>query len=217
MSTSFIRDRPYLAKERASDITMPKLVICPLCGGFLWRPIACTTCETPFCKSCIKNWKAERTEPIPCPENCTEFIERKCPAGYLYALSELKLTCLNKSHGCNETLPYNNLETHEESCNYRLKTCPGCRTEIIRMEFDEHCAQCPLFLLTCPECNTSYQRQYAGEHNDTVCLRIQLRQLQDNHTQHQQEANERITPLEDQIRSLRQLVESLKNVQIDTQ
>ncbi|UJR32890.1 hypothetical protein I4U23_020351 [Adineta vaga] len=209
MSDSFIRDQPYLLKDRAVALSIPKLVICSLCQGVLWLPIACQTCDTPFCISCIKNWKVDAAEPHLCPHDNHEYIQRKCPSGNMYALSKLQITCRYKPHGCSESLPYNNLETHEETCDYRLKTCSGCSAEFTKMNFNEHYRGCPFVLLKCNECATDFQRQYQVEHTEINCLRIQLHKIRDERENYRQKQSELISYMESRIDTLASIVELL--------
>jgi uncharacterized C2H2 Zn-finger protein len=183
--------KPHLEKDRVKTATYPELVVCSICKGILWLPKGCKDCETPYCSSCIKNRQLETSKPIQCPTNCSGFIEDRCSRAILFILSKLEVECLYTPHGCNETLPYNNLETHEEACGYQQKTCSGCGQAINKKDFQKHESTCSLVSLKCPECDTIYQRQDAEKHTDIKCLRIQLRQQK-----------EKINQLEKQVNSL---------------
>ncbi len=174
MATSIINNGPYLKKERVGNLMYPELIICSLCKGLLWLPKSCVNCETSYCSLCIKKWQAENSEPIICPKPCSGFSERNCPAAVVHILNTLEVKCRNTLYGCNETLRYTSLETHEEVCGYRQMTCDGCQQEIARQDFQEHNSTCLLVLLECPECATVYQRQYEESHTETTCLREQL-------------------------------------------
>ncbi len=211
MASSFIRDRPYLSKDRIINLLLSDLVICPLCQGVLWLPEACEDCETTYCASCIKAWKIETpSEPTLCPNDGLQYIKRKCPPAINHILSKLQVICRYKPNGCSEILPYGYLETHEELCDYRLRTCSGCKAEIIKMNFNEHYSQCPVVSLTCPECNTVFQRQDQDEHTETKCLRIQLNQLRDEMMQNEQKTNVQINQIESQMNSFIEIIEQLK-------
>jgi hypothetical protein len=118
-------------------------------------------------------------------------MEHRAPQAILHILSTLKVKCLYTSNGCEETLSYNGLETHEEACGYRLKTCSGCQQEIVKRDFQSHHSTCPLVSLTCSECDTVYERQNEQKHTEIICLRIQLRQQK-----------QKLTQLENQVNSL---------------
>jgi hypothetical protein len=50
---------------------------CSICSNILWKPVACQSCETPFCSTCITKWIA--TNPGKCPIKYDKYIERPCP------------------------------------------------------------------------------------------------------------------------------------------
>ncbi len=176
MATGETKYEPYIKRDRVTSSTFLELVVCSLCQGILWVPKACKDCQAPYCLTCIKNRQADTSEPIRCPNICSGFVEHKCPTAVLHILSRLEVKCRNTMHGCNEILPYNSLETHEEECGYRQKPCSGCEKEFAKKDFQEHHSTCPLVSLTCPECNTVYQRKDEKNHTEIICLRIQLRQ-----------------------------------------
>ena len=196
MATSFIHDDPYLSKERVIDLLLSDLIICRLCENVLWLPVACQTCETAFCTSCIKTWKIETPEPTRCPTDCSEYIQRNCPSTINYILRKLQIFCRYESNGCTEILSYNRLETHEEVCDYRLRTCSGCQEKFIKKNFKEHYNQCPMVSLTCSQCDTVYQRHDEDEHTEIRCLRIQLHQLRDRMIKIEQIQNDKINQME---------------------
>jgi hypothetical protein len=180
MATFTISNKPYLNKDRVKNPTYDELIICSLCQGILWKPKACKNCETPYCSLCIKVRQRKTLEPIRCSTtcHCPGFIEHTCSRHILLILSRLEIKCRYTLHGCNEILPYNNLETHEEACDYQQKTCSGCQKQIAKKDFQDHYNACPLVLLTCVECNSVYKRQDQTNHTETTCLRIQLHQAQ---------------------------------------
>ena len=133
-----------MAKSRVHNLTLSDLVVCSLCDGILRSPIACRACEKPYCLSCIKTWQIETAGSTRCPNNCLEFVQLRCAPPFLHLLSTLQVSCRYESNGCTETLSYNNLETHEKVCDYRLLTCSGCEEKIVQEDFEEHRRTCPL-------------------------------------------------------------------------
>jgi hypothetical protein len=73
---------------------------CSICRDLLWKPIACQTCETPFCSACIHQWLLNN--PITCPNRCETYNERKCPPFIAKLLSQLQIACFYKSNGCKQ-------------------------------------------------------------------------------------------------------------------
>jgi hypothetical protein len=209
MTTPFIKDQPYLTQDRVNNLTLSELVVCSLCQGILWLPVACRTCEIPYCSSCIKSWKL--SEPTRCPSNnCSQYNQRDCPRSNITILSLLQVVCRYRSHGCTQTLPYNNLETHEEECGFRPITCSGCQEKIVKKDFKEHHRKCLLVLLTCPECDTIYQRQNEGNHTETICLRVQLHKLRDQVKQNEKTWNDKFSQLQRQVNHITDTTRTLK-------
>jgi hypothetical protein len=167
--------KPQLPIDRVTNIDLIREVVeCCLCHGLLWQPVACKECETPFCSKCIQEFHATKSESV-CPHCCSPYIGRN-PLAITRILTTLNVICRYKSNGCAEISPYNELENHEEICNYQLLSCIGCEQGIIKKDFDEHKNQCLLLLITCNECLTSYKRKDKDLHTLTECLRIQLQQ-----------------------------------------
>ncbi len=78
------------------------LLECSICHDLLWKPVACQSCETPFCSTCINKWLANN--PKVCPNRCETYTERKCPPIIAKLLSQLQITCSNKEQGCQEVI-----------------------------------------------------------------------------------------------------------------
>jgi hypothetical protein len=210
MAAHFIQDEPYLTKDRVINLTLPDLVVCSLCQGILWLPIACKFCEKPFCSSCMEAWKLENSKCTACPNNCPNYVERLCPQANNHVLGTLQVTCRYQPNGCTETLPYNNLETHEEACGYRPIICSGCDKAIVRKDFNEHYNTCPLVLITCTECNSVYERQHESQHTELKCLRVQLNQVRELAKQNQEENKYRLNSLESQIIDFQGIIQQLR-------
>jgi hypothetical protein len=78
------------------------LLECPVCHDVLWQPVACQSCETPFCSACINGWLINN--PNNCPNRCESYIERKCPPFIAKLLAQLQITCFYQSKGCREVI-----------------------------------------------------------------------------------------------------------------
>jgi hypothetical protein len=137
-------------------------------------------------------------------------------------LSKLAVKCRYEIHGCEQILPYNHLETHEEICGYQQKTCSGCEKDFALKDFKSHESTCPLVTLTCPECNTNYRRQDQDKHTETKCLREQLIQvkavvktetisLQEQFVQMKATAETETKSLREQLQELRTRIGQLEN------
>jgi hypothetical protein len=210
MTASFINDQlPNLAQDRVENLSYADLVVCRLCQGILWLPVACKTCEIPYCLSCIKNWQLECSESGKCPNNCSQYIQRACPPAIAHILAKLQVICRYEPNGCTETLLYDKLNGHEDACGYRQLTCSGCKKEIAKKDYNEHDNQCKFVLLTCSECSTVYQRQDADKHSETKCLRVQLNELRDQLIQNEEAQSVKINQLKSQVNTLVETIAQL--------
>ncbi len=75
---------------------------CSICHDVLWKPVACQSCETPFCSACINRWLSNN--PNKCPNRCKSYQERKCPPFVAKLLADLQISCFYKSNGCQEVV-----------------------------------------------------------------------------------------------------------------
>ena len=75
---------------------------CCICRDLLWKPVACQTCETPFCSSCITQWL--NNNPNKCPNRCEAYTERKCPPFIAKLLAQLQIACFYRSNGCEQVI-----------------------------------------------------------------------------------------------------------------
>ncbi|CAF3296634.1 unnamed protein product [Rotaria socialis] len=151
-------------------------ITCLICTNIVWKPVACQTCETPFCSTCIIKWLS-RSEDA-CPMRCDKFIQRSCPRFILNKLSKLQITCIYQMNGCKEVITYEALEKHETQCGYQPQQCSGCQSVISKNDLQEHETVCPLIVFTCVDCKIIYKRGDASVcHTDIICLRKQLQEL----------------------------------------
>ncbi|CAF0905288.1 unnamed protein product [Adineta ricciae] len=175
------------------------LVLCPICGDVLWKPVTCSSCENSFCSFCIDKWLFEQQkEIIPnldnethldystkslsltrCPFNCSPYIQRNCPSLLRIILSKLNIECRNKINGCREILSYEQLEKHqEECCPYQVIQCSGCKKFIRKDVFDEenHFLMCRYVKFQCTKCESVFRRE--DKHDRFDCIEGQIRLLE---------------------------------------
>ena len=81
-------------------------VICSICTGIIVSPIQCTNCENTFCETCIEEWSNKPGNE--CPFRCKN-PKYKSSRTINNILSNLTFKCQN---GCNEIIPYSELEKH---------------------------------------------------------------------------------------------------------
>jgi hypothetical protein len=92
----------FSERVRHSPFLNLDLFDCSVCHDLLWKPVACRTCETPFCTSCINQCLVNNPEK--CPYGCKPYIERKCPAFIAKSLAQLQFACFYQSNGCEEVI-----------------------------------------------------------------------------------------------------------------
>ncbi len=162
------------------------LIICPICTNIYWKPIACKTCENSFCLNCIRLWLNEKSNQ--CPFSC-HFQERKAPGILLKLLSKLKLTCENKSIGCDLIIHYEGLEKHQlNQCLYRTIQCSDCSKEMIFNDYEIHQQQfCEAKSLTCLKCSLTYFLREG--HTQSQCLLQQISTIEQKLDQSDQPNN----------------------------
>ena len=99
-------------------------VICSICNGIVVSPVQCLECENCFCELCIEKWK-EKSENS-CPFRCKN-PKFKSSRLIKNILSNIKFKCQN---GCNQEIPYLELEDH-----YAEK-CPNLITDYKEKYFE---------------------------------------------------------------------------------
>ncbi|CAM4953960.1 unnamed protein product [Rotaria socialis] len=180
VSTDRIRGSPGLNLDHLE---------CCICHEILWKPVACQSCETPFCSACIRQWLNEY--PAQCPNRCQAYNERKCPPFVAKVLSQLKVACVYDSNGCEEIISYEALDKHEVECGFQLHRCSGCQSEILKKDLNNHEINCEAIEIVCPDCRIVYKRGDATKiHTETVCLKEQLRQLRNESKENKREIHE---------------------------
>ena len=89
-----------LERIRSTSSISAEYLDCAICRDLLWKPVACQTCETPFCSPCIRQWLDN--SPSKCPNRCEMYIERKCPPFIAKLLAQLQIACFYQSNGCDQ-------------------------------------------------------------------------------------------------------------------
>jgi hypothetical protein len=195
--------QPHIPLDRVTeiDVVVRDLVECYLCHGLVWYPVACETCDKLFCSTCIHAFHQEKSQQS-CPHDCSTYIEGKVSKATSHVLACLKMSCRYKSNGCTEILFYNELEQHEQMCDYQLRSCDGCQQEIVKKNFDQHQSECQFVSIKCDQCSTSYKRK--DSHTLTECLSIQFQQQKSKMEQLEKQIVDqqtKINRMEDKLRA----------------
>jgi hypothetical protein len=93
-------EKSGISSDRVQDVSKISInhLECCICQDVLWKPVACQSCEAPFCSVCINQWLSKN--PNKCPNRCVPYKERKCPPLVAKLLAELQVDCFYKSTGC---------------------------------------------------------------------------------------------------------------------
>ncbi|UJR32582.1 hypothetical protein I4U23_020042 [Adineta vaga] len=176
---------------------------CSICCNILWKPIACQSCETPFCSKCIATWL--NVNPNRCPMRCNKYIQRPCTRFITKQLAKLQVFCIHQPNGCHDIVSYEAVGKHEAQCDYQPKECSGCKLQLLKKEYIEHENSCSEVELTCDDCKTIYKRSDAlTSHSDMICLKEQLRRSQEDNQQLKVKINENLQEYEYKLRKFRE-------------
>ena len=138
---------------------------CKICLNILLNPYDCSKCGNTFCYSCINKLKESMKK---CPFGCVDYEIMPSSFAIKKFLEQLNFTCLNKENGCNEIIPYNNLEQHDKNCSYINAICPNnqCGKKIQWNSLKNHLQnECLYTLFECPNCHLKLNRKEYSTHS----------------------------------------------------
>ena len=144
---------------------------CKICLNILLNPYDCSKCGNTFCYKCINKL---RESMVKCPFGCIDYEIMPSSFAIKKFLEQLKFTCLNKDNGCNEIIPYNNLEQHDKNCSYINSICPNsqCGLKVPWNLLKNHLQnECMYTLFECPNCHLKLNRKEYPTHNK-ICSMI---------------------------------------------
>ena len=103
------------------------LLTCMICQNILWKPVSCKNCENSFCSRCIETWieKQGNRSQKQCPFDCS-YEQKRAPPVLNNLLSKLQIICSYAPRGCRQILSYDQLDAHENSCEYERTPCSIC-------------------------------------------------------------------------------------------
>ena len=146
-----------------------KRLMCSICLNMLWKPVACSQCQTNFCGSCIKGWLNKCPET--CPNHCT-FKKSNVSPIINDLLSEFSIKCQLSDKGCQQILGYDELEKHEKNCSYKetsRKGCKGCGQLFSGDVLIQHEKDCQLVKVTCGSCFNQFSKIEIKNHSESEC------------------------------------------------
>ena len=142
--------------------------ICPYCAKVLEKPVAgacghnfCRVCITKAlskrrtdCPVCDKD--LDKVEAI--KEASTELVEQ---------LEKLSIHCDHQQSGCTSVMPYGTLADHTATeCAFRMMACTnkGCKVQVQMNELDSHLETCEYRIVECKVCKTCVPRNDMPAH-----------------------------------------------------
>ena len=126
-------------KERLVT-TISRNFLCLLCSNVLKEPVLCPRNQHCFCRGCItKHLENSRRCPT-CADELTEETLTEPNKIVTDYLSELKIRCVYHDRGCQEIVPLQHLDQHEDSCGYIRAVCTndGCGVTLNKRNLIHH-------------------------------------------------------------------------------
>ncbi|KAK3092356.1 hypothetical protein FSP39_001850 [Pinctada imbricata] len=155
--------------------------MCKICNDVL-RDAVQTFCGHRLCLQCIDQALQGR-ESIPCPAKEEGCVDLKCEeinrdSSARREVRALDVFCPFEDRGCKKTLQWKDLQTHEETCEFRPVPCPnylhGCEVIISYKDVDEHLKECPYRPYRCQFCNQEVPLALKQQHETETCPRIPI-------------------------------------------
>ena len=135
--------------------------ICPYCAKVLENPVS-GSCGHNFCAACVKKALSKRRTDCPvCDRDLSEQGAKDAKDELVEALSKLSIHCGNNKSGCESVVPYSQLTDHlSTECAFRLTACThkGCSVQVSLNELDSHLETCDYRMVECKVCKTCVTR-----------------------------------------------------------
>ncbi len=150
-----------------------KIYFCTVCKYLLWQAHSCSSCETLVCGKCLDIWFENPLNRSKCPFGCQSSEYCLCIPAFQALLSSLNIQCRNASLGCEEVIPYDQLEDHQKNhCQYRSQRCRKCNTLVLIENFEKHCQEtglCISYPMKCNICEDLIEKVDFEEHLHSCC------------------------------------------------
>ena len=135
-----------------------QILKCKICLNILLNPYDCSKCGNTFCCSCITRLKDSNKS---CPFGCTDYDIIPSSFAIKKFLNQLNFSCLNKDNGCEEIIPYSNIEQHDKNCECINSVCPNenCGIKMPWNLLKNHIQnECNYTLFECDKCRIKLSR-----------------------------------------------------------
>ena len=166
-----IKEKTIFKKEGGIDLSrvinkdylqsLGEFYKCSICSKIMVNPTDCESCGHSFCNECISKSK--------CPFGCEKKSFKPASMGIRNLLNNLKFNCPNE--GCNETILYIDVKTHDNICPFQKMICPNkeCEEQLLKKDLENHIKnKCKYTMVKCSYCNYKFPRCQIQEH-EKVC------------------------------------------------
>ena len=121
------------------------LIKCPICLNILWKPVSCSLCQQKFCDFCLSDYiQNQYTKNPKCPFRCINFNKNKPDILLFQILNMFSFYCFYNSKGCKTIISYENIEKHENECEFSEKLCENCKNKFCLGEMKNHYLICKM-------------------------------------------------------------------------
>mmetsp|Transcript_36773 Transcript_36773/g.36399 ORF Transcript_36773/g.36399 Transcript_36773/m.36399 type:complete len:204 (+) Transcript_36773:275-886(+) len=113
---------------------------------------------------CLEEWGLNHNR---CPNGCFKFNYTR-PAKVLgVQLNKLRIKCENKDNGCHKVLRYDEIQRHQQECEFSLVHCKneGCQVSVLRPAIGEHENYCEFEKKICEGCHEVVKKSEQAIHN----------------------------------------------------
>ena len=141
--------------------------ICPYCAKVLEKPVA-GPCGHNFCAACLKKALSKRRTDCPvCDRELDKVKAKEASEELVQQLEKLTIHCDHQKSGCESIMQYGKLADHTASeCDYRLTACTnkGCKQIVSLIDLESHLESCDYRIVECKVCKTCVPRNDMPAH-----------------------------------------------------
>ena len=141
--------------------------ICPYCAKVLENPVS-GLCGHNFCAACLKKALSKRRTDCPvCDRDLSEHGAKDASDDLVEEMGKLSIHCEHHKSGCESIVPYGKLEDHATTkCAFRLTACThkGCKVQVPLRDLDSHLETCDYRIVECKVCKTCVPRNDMPAH-----------------------------------------------------
>lgn len=146
------------------------IIDCKICCGIIQDPLCCKSCDSIFCKKCIKDWIIRSKGK--CPNRC-DFVEYEIRRTTINLMNKIKLYCIYREKGCKEEIFYEDYKKHMKNCEFEEYECLGCKMKSTKSIITSHIKICPDMYKNCNYCFEKFLAFKINDHYES-CQMFEL-------------------------------------------